>query len=81
MSHYVIELRVLRVDHEDKPARPHGSPPVADKSTRTVTEIVKHVVRGDVFETTIKKAQAHLELAEDFDGIDDISKGNSRDVR
>lgn len=81
MSHYVIELRVLRVDHEDKPDRPHGSPPVADKSTRTVTEIVKHVVRGDVFETTIKKAQAHLELAEDFDGIDDISKGNSRDVR
>lgn len=80
MSHYVIELRVLRVDHEDKPARA-GSPPVADKSTRTVTEIAKHVVRGGVFDKTIEKAQAYLSLAEDFDGIDDISKGNSRDVR
>lgn len=80
-SHYVVELRVLRVDHEDKPARPHGSPSVADKSTRTVTEVAKHVLRGDIFDKTIEKAQAYLGLAEDFDGIDDIGKGNSRDTR
>jgi hypothetical protein len=79
-SHYVVEMRVVRVDYDDKPASPRDgrvqtSP---DKSTRTVTEVVKHIVRGDIFEKTIEKAQAYLALAEDFDGIDDIPKGNTR---
>jgi hypothetical protein len=79
-SHYVVEMRVVRVDYENKPATPRDgrvqtSP---DKSTRTVTEVVKHVVRGDIFDKTIEKAQAYLALAEDFDGIDDVGKGVTR---
>ena len=79
-SHYVVEMRVCRVDFDDKPAAPREGrlQTTPDPSTRTVTEVVKHVVRGDVFESTIKKAQAYLELAEDFDGVDPIPKGATR---
>lgn len=79
-SHYVVEMRVCRVDFDDKPTTPRDGrmQSKADLSTRTVTEVVKHVVRGDVFESTIKKAQAYLELAEDFDGVDPMPKGATR---
>ena len=81
-QHYVVEMRVIRVDLTDPPGP--GRTPIhtnadrVDKPTRTVTEIVKHVVKGDIFEKTVEKAQAYLALAEDFDGIDDIPKGNTR---
>lgn len=81
-SHYVVEIRVIRVDIEDPPGP--GRTPIhtnadrIDRPKRTVTEIVKHVVKGDVFESTIKKSQAYLELAEDFEGVDDMPHGTKR---
>jgi hypothetical protein len=79
-QHYVVEMRVIRVDFEDKPAAPRDGRLTSktDHSTRTVTEIAKHTVKGDMFEKTIEKAQAYLALAEDFDAIDPIPKGNTR---
>lgn len=79
-QHYVVEMRVIRVDFEDKPASPRDGrqQTVADHSTRAVTEVAKHLIKGDIFEKTIEKAQAYLALAEDFDAIDPIPKGNTR---
>lgn len=79
-SHYVVEMRIVRVDFEDKPSAPRDGrlQTKTDTSTRTVTEVAKHVVKGDIFEKTIEKAQAYLSLAEDIDAIDPIPKGNTR---
>lgn len=79
-SHYVVEMRVIRVDFEDKPATPRDGrlQSTVDHSTRTVTEVARHTVKGDMFEKTIEKAQAYLALAEDFDAVDPMPKGNTR---
>jgi hypothetical protein len=80
-SHYVVQMKVLRVDIADPPGpgrTPLGGQPVVEKAKRTVTEIANHTLKGDIFEKTVEKAQAYLALAEDFDGIDDIPKGNTR---
>lgn len=79
-SHYVVEMRVVRVDFDDKPATPREGrlQTAPDHSTRTVTEVAKHIIKGDIFDKTIEKAQAYLALAEDFDGVDPIPKGIAR---
>lgn len=79
-SHYIVEMRVIRVDFGDKPTAPRDGrlQSTVDHSTRTVTEVAKHIVKGDMFEKTIDKAQAYLALCEDFDGIDPMPKGNTR---
>lgn len=79
-SHYVVEMRVVRVDFDDKPASPRDGrvQTTPDHSTRTVTEVAKHTVKGDIFDKTIEKAQAYLALAEDFDGVDPMPKGATR---
>lgn len=79
-SHYVAEIKVIRVDHERKEVRNGIS---SDKvSVRNVTEISRVVTKKKDLTDLLETVQKHISIIDD-DGIDDpeISRASLKSGR